>query len=111
MILKISHREIETDAFTVSTEQLSYKIGDEIKYMNINGGADESGNPYSENDSLKLSGILNNNTEENKNILSGVSNIENLYLDNEENILNLNYTNGFTSVTGGNGKRYFYNFC
>lgn len=92
----------KTDAFTVSTEQLSYKIGDEIKYMNINGGADESGNPYSDNDSLKLSGILNNNTEENKNILSGVSNIENLYLDNEENILNLNYTNGFTSVTGGN---------
>lgn len=94
------------DSLTVSA--------DSIGSMTINGG----GNTADGNDSLKLSGILDNNTQGKENILNGVSNIENLYLDNEvdnkENILNLDNNiklgaeeNGFKNIYGGTGNDTF----
>lgn len=86
------------DKFTVSV--------DNIGSMKINGGADGNKNPYSDNDTLKLSGALDNTISGKENILSGVSNIENLELDDGENILNLENV-GFTNITGGTGTDIF----
>lgn len=92
------------DTFTVST--------DNIGSMTIDGGGNHQVDGVAGQDSLKLSGALNNDTEddtkENKNILNGVSNIENLYLDNEKNILNLDkVTSGFKNISGGTGNDTF----
>ncbi len=98
-----------SDHFTVSA--------DNIGNMTIDGGGtdvDGNGNLISkDHDILKLSGILNNDTQGKENILSGVSNIEDLELDNGENILNLNNIklgteeNGFKNIYGGNGNDTF----
>lgn len=86
------------DSFTVSTDQLSYKVGEETKYMTIDGGGNR--------DTLKISGDLNN-----ENALSEVSNIEILDLDNGENTLNLDNinlgANGFTDILSWSGKDTF----
>ena len=80
------------DKFTVSV--------DNIGSMKINGGENaEFG------DTLILSGILDNDTQGKENILSGVSNIENLYLNSKDkgNILNIDNTNGFALITSEMG--------
>ena len=86
------------DSFVVSTDQLSYKLGEETKYMTIDGGGNR--------DTLKISGDLNN-----ENALSEVSNIEILDLDNGENTLNLDNinlgANGFTEILSWSGKDTF----
>ena len=80
------------DSFIVSS--------DKIVNMTINGG----GNTADGKDTLKLTGAL---TDE--NALSGISNIENLHLDNQGNTLNIDNTNGFTSIIGGSGDDNFNN--
>ena len=93
------------DSFTVSTDQLSYKVGEETKYMIINGGGNR--------DTLKISGDLNNDkkSDGDKNLLSEISNIEILDLDNGENTLNLDNinlgANGFTDILSWSGKDTF----
>ena len=94
-----------SDHFTVSA--------DNIGNMTINGGGtvtDNSGNLIAkDHDILKLSGVLNNDKESggDEDILKGISNIEELDLDNRENILNLDKLklgtkeNGFKAVYGG----------
>ena len=76
--------------------------------MKIDGGGTVVGNNGNliskDHDKLILSGILNNDTEKNKDILKEVKNIEDLELDNGENILNLNNIklgtkeNGFKNI-------------
>ena len=98
-----------SDHFTVSVNN--------IGNMTIDGGGtdvDGNGNLISkDHDKLILSGILNNDTEKNKDILKEVKNIEDLELDNKENILNLNNIklgteeNGFKNIYGGNGNDTF----
>ena len=92
-----------SDHFTVSA--------DNIGSMKIDGGGTVVGNNGNliskDHDKLILSGILNNDTEKNKDILKEVKNIEELDLDNRENILNLDKLklgtkeNGFKAVYGG----------
>ena len=98
-----------SDHFTVSA--------DNIGSMKIDGGGTVVGNNGNliskDHDKLILSGILNNDTEKNKDILKEVKNIEDLELDNGENILNLNNIklgteeNGFKNIYGGNGNDTF----
>ena len=98
-----------SDHFTVSA--------DNIGSMKIDGGGTVVGNNGNliskDHDKLILSGILNNDTEKNKDILKEVKNIEDLEFDNGENILNLNNIklgteeNGFKNIYGGNGNDTF----
>lgn len=98
-----------SDHFTVSA--------DNIGSMKIDGGGTVVGNNGNliskDHDKLILSGILNNDTEKNKDILKEVKNIEDFELDNGENILNLNNIklgteeNGFKNIYGGNGNDTF----
>lgn len=95
----------ESDHFTVSA--------DNIGSMKIDGGGTVVGNNGNliskDHDKLILSGVLNNDKESggDEDILKGISNIEELDLDNRENILNLDKLklgtkeNGFKAVYGG----------
>ena len=94
-----------SDHFTVSA--------DNIGSMKIDGGGTVVGNNGNliskDHDKLILSGVLNNDKESggDEDILKGISNIEELDLDNRENILNLDKLklgtkeNGFKAVYGG----------
>ena len=83
------------DTFTVST--------DNIGSMTIDGGGNHNVDTLEGQDTLKLSGVLDNTISGKENILSGVSNIENLRLDNNGNTLNIDNTNGFKNIYGGDG--------
>ena len=83
------------DTFTVST--------DNIGSMTIDGGGNHKVDNFDGQDTLKLSGVLDNTISGKENILSGVSNIENLRLDNNGNTLNIDNTNGFKNIYGGTG--------
>ena len=87
------------DTFTVST--------DNIGSMTIDGGGNHKIDNFDGQDTLKLSGVLDNTISGKENILSGVSNIENLRLDNNGNTLNIDNTNGFKNIYGGNGNDTF----
>ena len=99
------------DTFTVST--------DNIGSMTIDGGgtvvSGGGGLVSRDHDILKLSGVINNDTKGKENILNGISNVEDLELDNGENILNIdnikrvdpNNTLGFKNIYGGNGNDTF----
>lgn len=93
----------ESDHFTVSAEN--------IGNMTIDGGGTDVDGNAKDHDKLILSGILNNDTEKNKDILKEVKNIEDLELGNGKNILNLNNIklgeNGFKNIYGGNGNDTF----
>lgn len=87
------------DTFTVST--------DNIGSMTIDGGGNHKIDNFDGQDTLKLAGVLDNTISGKENILSGVSNIENLRLDNNGNTLNIDNTNGFKNIYGGDGKDTF----
>ena len=87
------------DTFTVST--------DNIGSMTIDGGGNHKIDNFDGQDTLKLSGVLDNTISGKENILSGVSNIENLRLDNNGNTLNIDNTNGFKNIYGGDGNDTF----
>ena len=87
------------DTFTVST--------DNIGSMTIDGGGNHKIDNFDGQDTLKLAGVLDNTISGKENILSGVSNIENLQLDNGENTLNIDNTNGFKNIYGGDGNDTF----
>lgn len=80
------------DTFKISTENLPN--------ITIDGGYDEQGNPYKDNDTLQLTKGVNNLV--NENLFDNVSNIETLQLaDNVTNILNIDNLK-FTEINGGN---------
>ncbi len=79
------------DTFKISTENLSK--------INIDGGYDEQGNPYNDNDTLQLTKGVNNLV--NENLFDNVSNIETLQLADEINILNIDNLK-FTEINSGN---------
>lgn len=83
------------DTFTVST--------DNIGSMTIDGGGNHNVDTLEGQDTLKLSGVLDNTISGKENILSGVLNIENLRIDNNGNTLNIDNTNGFKNIYGGDG--------
>lgn len=83
------------DTFAVST--------DNIGSMTIDGGGNHKVDNFDGQDTLKLSGVLDNTISGKENILNGISNIENLRLDNNGNTLNIDNTNGFKNIYGGDG--------
>ena len=92
---------------------------DNIGSMTIDGGgtvvSGGGGLVSRDHDILKLSGVIDNDTKGKENILNGISNVEDLELDNGENILNIdnikrvdpNNTLGFKNIYGGNGNDTF----
>ena len=92
---------------------------DNIGSMTIDGGgtvvSGSGGLVSRDHDILKLSGVIDNDTKGKENILNGISNVEDLELDNGENILNIdnikrvdpNNTLGFKNIYGGNGNDTF----
>ena len=92
---------------------------DNIGSMTIDGGgtvvSGGGGLVSRDHDILKLSGVIDNDAKGKENILNGISNVEDLELDNGENILNIdnikrvdpNNTLGFKNIYGGNGNDTF----
>lgn len=71
---------------------------DNIGNMKIDGGENAA-----DGDTLTILGALNNDTKGKENILSGASNIENLYLNGNGNTLNIDNTNGFALIISETG--------
>ena len=71
---------------------------DNIGNMKIDGGENAA-----DGDALTILGALDNDTQGKENILSGVSNIENLYLNGNGNTLNIDNTNGFALIISETG--------
>lgn len=71
---------------------------DNIGNMKIDGGENAA-----DGDALTILGALDNDTKGKENILSGASNIENLYLNGNGNTLNIDNTNGFALIISETG--------
>lgn len=71
---------------------------DNIGNMKIDGGENAA-----DGDTLTILGALDNDTKGKENILSGASNIENLYLNANGNTLNIDNTNGFALIISETG--------